>query len=286
MSESAVVVIAEASTVQASYGAPRGVFDDKRGGLGLLLPLARRVIEGTGATCGRRAAVTMRTTVSARGAASSLFTLGVQPVKKPYVAIVDDDSAFANYCGRSCPWRGYDTRSYSRGDEMLAAVKQGDPPDIVLPRRDDAGDERARTLRALNPRSPTCRQSCCPDAITHRPIVEAVRLGAARLRRQAGRPRGSRADRARCRDQKRHREDAPRLRNHRAPPAAERRLRIAPSCSGVTARHAGDRDDDRAVCRTATSPVLIRGESGVAQGARRPGHSSAFAAPRSSLRER
>lgn len=45
---SAVVVIAEESTVQAAYESPAGPFDDKRGGLGLLLPIARRVIEGHG----------------------------------------------------------------------------------------------------------------------------------------------------------------------------------------------------------------------------------------------
>lgn len=48
------------------------------------------------------------------------------------MAIVDDDSAFANYLRTFLSLRGYDTRSYSRGDEMLAAVKAGDPPDIVL----------------------------------------------------------------------------------------------------------------------------------------------------------
>lgn len=45
---SAVVVVSEESSVAAAYEARRGVFDEKRGGLGLALPLARRVIAGHG----------------------------------------------------------------------------------------------------------------------------------------------------------------------------------------------------------------------------------------------
>jgi signal transduction histidine kinase len=44
----AVVVVSDAATVQAAYERDRGVFDEKRGGMGLALPLARRVIEGHG----------------------------------------------------------------------------------------------------------------------------------------------------------------------------------------------------------------------------------------------
>jgi signal transduction histidine kinase len=47
-SSSAVFVIADESSVQTAYGAAPGVFDEKRGGLGLALPLARRVIEAHG----------------------------------------------------------------------------------------------------------------------------------------------------------------------------------------------------------------------------------------------
>jgi signal transduction histidine kinase len=43
-----VVVVADANVVQESYERPRGVFNEKRGGLGLALPLARRVFEGHG----------------------------------------------------------------------------------------------------------------------------------------------------------------------------------------------------------------------------------------------
>src|SRR5947207_6025974 len=45
---SAVVVVADEAGVQAAYDAPAGVFDEKRGGVGLSLPIARRVIEAHG----------------------------------------------------------------------------------------------------------------------------------------------------------------------------------------------------------------------------------------------
>jgi hypothetical protein len=46
--QSAVVVVADAAGVQEAYARPRAVFNEKRGGLGLALPLARRVFEGHG----------------------------------------------------------------------------------------------------------------------------------------------------------------------------------------------------------------------------------------------
>jgi len=45
---SAMTIVAEESAVEAAYKATRVRFDEKRGGLGLLLPIARRVIEQHG----------------------------------------------------------------------------------------------------------------------------------------------------------------------------------------------------------------------------------------------
>ena len=100
-------------------------------------------------------------------------------MKKPYVAIVDDDSAFANYLRTFLSLRGYETRSYSRGDEMLASVKQGDPPDIVLLDVMMPGMNGLETLRALKAAKPDLQVIMLSGREQASTIVEAVRLGAA-----------------------------------------------------------------------------------------------------------
>jgi two-component system response regulator AtoC len=100
-------------------------------------------------------------------------------LKKPYIAIVDDDSAFASYLRTFLSLRGYETRAYSRGDEMLAALKQGDPPDVVLLDVMMPGMNGIDTLRALKSAKPDLRVVMLSGRQEAMTIVEAVRLGAA-----------------------------------------------------------------------------------------------------------
>src|SRR3989442_1187014 len=111
-------------------------------------------------------------------------------LRKPYVTVVDDDSAFANYLRTFLSLRGYETGSYSGGDGMVAAVKQGDPPDIVLldvmmPGMN--GLERLRALKAAKADLQVIMLSGREHAST---IVEAVRLGAADYVVKPGDPEG------------------------------------------------------------------------------------------------
>jgi two-component system response regulator AtoC len=100
-------------------------------------------------------------------------------LKKPYVAIVDDDSAFANYLRTFLSLRGYETRAYSRGDEILASVKQGDPPDVVLLDVMMPGLNGIETLRGLKAAKPDLQVVMLSGREQASTIVEAVRLGAA-----------------------------------------------------------------------------------------------------------
>jgi len=100
-------------------------------------------------------------------------------LKKPSVAIVDDDPAFTNYLRTFLSLRGYDSRSYSRGDELLASFKQGEPPDIVLLDVMMPGMNGLETLRALKAAKPDLQAIMLSGREQAATIVEAVRLGAA-----------------------------------------------------------------------------------------------------------
>ncbi len=100
-------------------------------------------------------------------------------MRKPFVSIVDDDSAFAAYLRTFLSLRGYEARTYSRGDEMLAAIRQGDPPDVVLLDVMMPGLDGLATLRALTAARPETQAIMLSGREQASIIVEAVRLGAA-----------------------------------------------------------------------------------------------------------
>jgi two-component system response regulator AtoC len=96
------------------------------------------------------------------------------------VAIVDDDAAFSAYLRTFLSLRGYDARCYTRGDEMLAAVKSaGEAPDVVLLDVMMPGLDGIATLRALKTAKPEAQVIMLSGRNQASTIVEAVRLGAA-----------------------------------------------------------------------------------------------------------
>jgi two-component system, NtrC family, response regulator AtoC len=100
-------------------------------------------------------------------------------MKKPYVAIVDDDSGFAAYLRTFLSLRGYEARCYSRGDELLATMKQAEPPDAILLDVMMPGLDGLATLRALKASRPEAQVIMLSGRNQAATIVEAVRLGAA-----------------------------------------------------------------------------------------------------------
>src|ERR687898_1117874 len=100
-------------------------------------------------------------------------------MKKPYVAIVDDDSAFAAYLKTFLSLRGYEARTYTRGDELLASMKQTEPPDVVLLDVMMPGLDGMATLRALKASRPEAQVIMLSGRNQASTIVEAVRPGPA-----------------------------------------------------------------------------------------------------------
>jgi two-component system response regulator AtoC len=100
-------------------------------------------------------------------------------MKSPYVAIVDDDSSFAAYLRTFLSLRGYEARCYTRGDELLASMKQAEAPEIVLLDVMMPGLDGLATLRALKASRPEAQVIMLSGRNQASTIVEAVRLGAA-----------------------------------------------------------------------------------------------------------
>ena len=100
-------------------------------------------------------------------------------MRKPYVAIVDDDSSFSAYLRTFLSLRGYEARCYTRGDELLATMKQAEAPDVILLDVMMPGLDGLATLRALKTSRPEAQVIMLSGRNQASTIVEAVRLGAA-----------------------------------------------------------------------------------------------------------
>jgi two-component system response regulator AtoC len=99
--------------------------------------------------------------------------------RRALIAVVDDDGGFASYLRTFLALRGYDARSYTRGDEIVAAIRQGEPPDIVLLDVAMPGMDGIQTLKALKSARPELQVIMLSGREQANIIVEAVRLGAA-----------------------------------------------------------------------------------------------------------
>ena len=99
--------------------------------------------------------------------------------RRPSLAVVDDDSGFAGYLRTFLAMRGYEVRAYTRGDEILAALRHGQPPDIVLLDVAMPGLDGLQTLKALKEARPELQVIMLSGRERAQTIVEAVRLGAA-----------------------------------------------------------------------------------------------------------
>jgi len=94
------------------------------------------------------------------------------------LAIVDDDKPFAEYLQTLLRSRGYDTASYDSGDALLAALREGALPDVILLDVLMPGLDGLETLRAIRLAHPAAQVVMLSGGQAPATIVEAVRLGA------------------------------------------------------------------------------------------------------------
>ena len=100
-------------------------------------------------------------------------------MKHPVVAIADDDLSFANYLKTFLASRGYDSRIYGHGEELLAAARHGDVPDVVLLDVMMPGMDGLATLKNLKAAHPIVQVIMLSGRENAPTIVEAINLGAA-----------------------------------------------------------------------------------------------------------
>src|ERR1700693_4131248 len=99
-------------------------------------------------------------------------------MKTPLIAIADDDLAFANYLKAFLEGRGYQTRIYGHGEDLVAAVPRGDLPDVVLLDVLMPGMDGLATLRNLKAACNDLQVIMLSGREHATTIVEALSLGA------------------------------------------------------------------------------------------------------------
>jgi DNA-binding NtrC family response regulator len=95
------------------------------------------------------------------------------------LAIVDDDKPFAEYLQALLRSRGYETTTYDSGDALLAGLREGALPDVVLLDVSMPGLDGLETLRQIRLAHPAAQVVMVSGGRATEKIVEAVRLGAA-----------------------------------------------------------------------------------------------------------
>ena len=94
------------------------------------------------------------------------------------LAIVDDDQPFGEYLQTMLRSRGYDTLTYQSGDALLAGLREGALPDVILLDVSMPGLDGLETLRQIRLAHPAAQVVMLSGGQTPATIVEAVRLGA------------------------------------------------------------------------------------------------------------
>ena len=106
------------------------------------------------------------------------------------VAIVDDDTSFAEYLQMLLQTRGYQTEVFHCGQDLLDALKARSVPSVVLLDVSMPGLTGIETLRALRSAQPSAQVIMLSGGQAPATIVEAVRLGAADYVLKPGDPDG------------------------------------------------------------------------------------------------
>ena len=99
-------------------------------------------------------------------------------MRAPFIAIADDDTAFANYLKTFLDARGYLARVYGHGEDLLAAARLGELPDVVLLDVMMPGMDGMATLRSLKAAHPELQVIMLSGRDNAQTIVEALSLGA------------------------------------------------------------------------------------------------------------